>query len=79
MPSGIAGAGQRLGREVDQTVAAADDERLDAVGDAGLREVESLVGVAPLEVADDQPGVAQAGQRRLAVTWRPSPCPRWDW
>ena len=58
-----AAVGHGLDPEVDHPVATDHDERLEAVGDALARQVERLVGVAALEVADHEPSVPEPGQR----------------
>ena len=71
-PQRGAGAGDGLDPEVDHPVPAAHDERLDAVGDALAGQVERLVGVAALEVAHHEAGVAQPAERGVAGARAPA-------
>ena len=78
-PSRVSRVRERLDGEVHHAVAADHDQRLDAVGDALVGEVEGLVGVAPDQVADDVPGVAQPRQHLLDGACTLPLARRWGW
>ena len=69
------GRRQRLDREVDQPVAAADDQRVGAGGDALARQVERLVGVAALERVDLEARRLAAAAARAHASRAPRPLP----